>query len=97
MDNSKDVQDTFNHAIQIAERKNIIITGVKKLENFDSEEFFFESVMGYLLIKGNELELVKLDTFQGTLSIKGKINSLSYLEDTNKKENKESFLSKLFK
>ena len=97
MDNSKDVQDTFNHAIQIAERKNIIITGVKKLENFDSEEFFFESVMGYLLIKGNELELVKLDTFQGTLSIKGKINSLSYLEDTNKKEYKESFLSKLFK
>ena len=78
------------------ERKNIIVTGVKKLDNFDENEFFAESIMGHILIKGEGLELLKLDTFQGTLSIKGKINSISYLE-SNKKEKEENMFSKLFK
>ena len=97
MDKAKEVENTFNHSIQIGERKTLYITGVKKLENFDNEEFFLESVLGYILIKGEELELIKLDTFQGTLSIKGKINSVNYLEEGNKKLKAESVLSKLFK
>ena len=52
--------------------------------------------MGYILIKGIDLELVKLDTYQGTLSIKGIINSFSYL-DNNKKNKSESVINKLFK
>lgn len=91
------LENNFNHSIQISERKNVVITGVKKLENFDSKEFFLESVMGYILIKGEGLELLKLDTFGGTLSIKGVIDSFSYLDSNGKKLNKESMLTKLFK
>ena len=97
MDKAKEIETSFNHTIQASERKNIIITGVKKLENFDSEEFFLESIMGFILIKGENLELIKLDTFQGTLSIKGKIISFNYLEEGNKKVKAESILAKLFK
>lgn len=97
MDKAKEFENTFNHNIQVTERKNIIISGVKKLENFNKEEFFLESTMGFLLIKGNDLELVKLDTFQGTLSIKGKINSFNYFEEGVKKQKGESLVSKLFK
>lgn len=97
MDKARDIENSFNHAVSINERKNVLITGVKKLENFDSKEFFLESIMGFVLIKGEGLELIKLDTFQGTLSIKGKVNSLNYLEAGGKKVNKESMLSKLFK
>ncbi len=97
MDKSKAIENNFNHAIQISERNNVLITGVKKLENFDNKEFFLESIMGFILIKGEELELIKLDTFQGTLSIKGKVNSLNYLESGGKKASKEGMLSKLFK
>ncbi len=96
MDKSKEM-DGINHAVQINERKSIVLTGVKKLDNFDSKEFFLDSVMGYILIKGEGLELIKLDTFQGTLSIKGKINSLNYLESGGKKPLKEGMISKLFK
>ena len=92
-----DVETTFNHSIQLNERKTMYITGVKKLENFDNEEFFLESLMGFVLIKGENLELIKLDTFQGTLSIKGKINSYNYLDEGSKKVKNESVLSKLFK
>ncbi len=97
MDKRDELGNSFNHAVSINERKNVLITGVKKLENFDSKEFFLESIMGFILIKGEGLELIKLDTFQGTLSIKGKVNSLNYLESGGKKANKESMLSKLFK
>ena len=86
-----------NHNISITGRKNINITGVKKIDNFDENEFLLETNMGYLLIKGNNLEIIKLDTYQGDISIKGKIDSLNYTESTNKKQKNESVLSKLFK
>lgn len=96
MDKMKDGIE-LNHAVQISERKNITITGVKKLESFDKREFFLESVMGFVLIKGEGLELIKLDTWEGILSIKGKVNGLNYIEGTGKKASGESMLSKLFK
>ena len=49
------------------------------------------------MIKGNSLEIIKLDTYQGDVSIKGKIDSLNYLENSKKQEKQESVLSKLFK
>lgn len=97
MDKDKEITSSVNHAIQIIERKNVLITGVKRIENFDSKEFFIESTHGFILIKGEELELVKLDTFQGNLNIKGKVNSLIYIDEAGKKAKGESVISKLFK
>ena len=91
------IESNIGHKIEINERKTAVISGVKKLESFDSKEFFFESVMGYIVIKGEGLELIKLDTRDGNLSIKGKVNSLTYLSAGGKKVKEESMLSKLFK
>ena len=88
---------TYNHSVTLNERKNIMITGVKKIDSFDDEEFLLETNMGYIVIKGTSLEIIKLDTYQGNVAIKGKINSLSYMEGSNKKEKEESIFSKLFK
>ncbi len=88
---------TNNHNISINQRKSIAITGVKKIENFDENEFLLETNMGFILIKGSNLEIIKLDTFQGDVSIKGKIDSLNYLENSKKAEKSESVFSKLFK
>ena len=88
---------TGNHNINIVQRKNISISGVKKIENFDENEFMLETNMGYLNIKGTNLEIIKLDTYQGDVSIKGKVNSINYLENSKSKENKESVFTKLFK
>ncbi len=88
---------TLNHAVTINERKNLIISGVKKIDSFDNEEFLMETNMGYVVIKGQELEIIKLDTFQGNVSIKGKINSLNYMDNPNKKDKEDGIFSKLFK
>ena len=53
--------------------------------------------MGTLLLKGSNLELLKLDTHDGNVKIKGKINSYQYLEKTGTKPKEESFIAKLFK
>ena len=42
--------------------------------------------MGYLKVKGNDLDIVKLDTYQGNVSIKGKANSITYSDGTHEKE-----------
>ena len=86
---------SFTHSINVTERKNIVISGVKKIDNFDENEFMIETTMGYLKITGSELEIIKLDTYQGNVSIKGKIDSLSYKDNSKNKE--DSFISKLFK
>lgn len=87
---------SFSHSITLNERKNIIITGVKKINNFDEEEFFLETSMGNLSIKGEELEIIKLDTYQGNVSIKGRVDSIIYSEGE-KKSKESGVLSKLFK
>ena len=85
---------SLNHNISIQERKNIMITGVKKIDSFDNEEFLLETTMGNIVIRGHELEIIKLDTYQGSVSIKGTINSLTYSDGTKKDE---GVFSKLFK
>ncbi len=91
-----DTISSLTHGVTLSERKNIIITGVKKIDSFDEEEFNLETTMGDLIIKGEELEIIKLDTYQGNVSIKGKIDSLIYKEN-NKKNKENGVFNKLFK
>lgn len=85
-----------NNIISINERKSIVITGVKKIESFDNEEFLLNTNLGAILLKGENLEMIKLDTLEGNVSIKGKIDALQYL-DSNIKSKESSLFNKLFK
>ena len=96
MDKQENSISNYNHGISLLERKNLVITGVKKIENFDKEQFVLETVMGFIIVKGEDLELVKLDTLQGNVSIKGTVNALYYAEDINKKK-EDSIFNRLFK
>jgi len=85
-----------SHEIKIVDRSSILLTGIKKITSFDNEEFLMESTMGIILLKGEALEIIKLDTHDGNVKIKGKINSFNYLESKTKSK-EESLLAKLFK
>ena len=89
--------NNYTQSINVLERKNILVTGVKKIESFDDEEFLMETVMGFLVLKGEGLELLKLDTLQGNVSIKGLLKSFSYLDENMKKDKENSIISRLFK
>lgn len=87
--------DNTKHEVKVIDRNLIYLSGISKIISFDSEEFLMESVMGIILLKGQDLEIVKLDTHDGKVSIKGIINSMIY--DDGKKKETESFIGKIFK
>jgi len=84
------------HNVKINNRKEMEITGVKEVDSFDNEEFLLETVMGYLIIRGQNLQLKNLDVGSGAVSIKGKIYEFSYV-DGDSQEKAKGFFSKLFK
>lgn len=86
--------NSINHVVKMIERKNIVISGIKKIVSFDDKQFLFESIMGNIVIKGSNLEMIKLDTIDGNVSIKGTIDSMNYIDD---KKISDSIITKLFK
>ncbi len=97
MDKQENNIGNYNHGISLLERKSLVITGVKKIDNFDNSQFILETIMGFMIVKGSDLELIKLDTLQGNVSIKGTVNSISYAEENSKKDKEDSIFSRLFK
>lgn len=82
--------------VKIIDRSSITLTGINKIVSFDDEEFLMESNMGNIRLLGEGLELLRLDTNEGNVKIKGKINSFTYLEGKLKSK-EESMITKLFK
>ncbi len=96
MNKDTDKLGLTSHNISITERQNIQINGVTKIDSFDNDEFLLETELGTLGIKGKGLEIIKLDTYEGTIAIKGVIDALSYF-DTPKSKKENSVISRLFK
>ena len=91
----ENVIDNTKHEVKLIDRGVIYLSGIDKIVSFDDQEFLMESVMGTIDLKGEDLEIIKLDTHDGVVSIKGMVNSITY--DDGKKKDKESFIGKLFK
>ena len=84
------------HDIVMRGRKLLEITGVRQVESFDNEEFLLETTMGFLAIKGENLQMKNLDVDSGVVSIKGKIYDLVYV-DPPSGDKAKGFFGKLFK
>lgn len=84
--------------IKLIERKKLEITGIKKIESLNSEEFLIDTSLGLLHVRGDNLEMQQLDIERGNLWISGIISVVEYIElkDKSKKE-KSSLFSKAFK
>ncbi len=96
MDKNDSSINNYSQSINLLERKTLVITGVKKIDTFDKLHFILDTTMGYMVVKGEELELVRLDTMAGNVTIKGTINSLEYIAEGNKKNKDEGIFSRLF-
>lgn len=83
--------------ISLKDRKKLEITGVKKIDSLNSEEFLIETTLGLLLVRGAELEMQHLDIEKGILWITGTVYLLEYIDGTKSKKEKSSFIGKVFK
>ncbi|MFA9559794.1 sporulation protein YabP [Evansella sp. AB-rgal1] len=85
-----------DHQIIMKGRKTLEISGVKQVESFDNEEFLLETIMGYLSIRGQHLQMKNLDVDSGNVSIQGRVDDLVYLDEQHGGKSKGLF-GKLFK
>lgn len=88
--------NAVEHDVIMRGRKLLDITGVKQVESFDNEEFILETVMGFLSIRGQNLQMKNLDVEKGIVSIKGKVFDLVYVDDQSGDKAK-GFFSKIFR
>ena len=96
MNKDTDKVELMNHNITINERQNLLISGITKIDSFDNEEFLLETSAGPIGVNGKDLEIIKLDTYEGTIMIKGIIDGLTYL-DSGKTKKENSMITRLFK
>ena len=92
------IQETKNtqknpHCVTMENRKNLILSGIKEVDNYDENTVELCTEMGRLIIKGENLNIKKLNLDFGDLEVDGKISSLVY---SNEKP-KNGFFSKIFK
>ncbi len=59
-------------------RKNLRISGVKDIDSFSESKIVLNTSLGELVIKGEELHILKLETETGDFSLIGHVNSLVY-------------------
>lgn len=90
--------DLKNHHVMVKNRESLDVTGIKKIESLNAKEFILETVLGYMTIEGDNLEMINLNTNSGELNIKGYVNTIKYHEKLGTTDaKKESFFTKLFK
>lgn len=83
--------------ITLKDRKKLEITGVKKIDSLNSNEFLVNTTLGILLIRGEDLEMQHLDIERGILWITGLVYAMEYIENTKKAKEKQGFFGKVFK
>lgn len=79
------------HSLLIEDRKNITITDVVDVESFDEENILMVLAGGGLVIRGENLQIQKLDVEEGKAAVTGTFVSVAY---TAKKEKQEGSLLK---
>ena len=97
MDNQIHFEQTPYHHVYLKDRKTLELTGIKKIESFDSLEFLIETSLGFLNITGTELSLTRLDQEKCEVSIKGNIDAISYVSNKKNQKGKDTMLNKLLK
>lgn len=94
MENNKEQkQQEKEQLIVLSNKKNLSVTGTKKIISLKPDLIQLDTVYGYLIISGNNLELIKLDNTTTRAEISGNIDSLRFVEG----KNKEPLFRKIFK
>lgn len=89
--------DEKNVQSLLLENKEVLnVTGVENVDNFNDEIVVLITNKGRLTIKGEKLNISKLNVDEGKLVVKGVINSLVYSDYEGQRE-KVSLVKKLFK
>lgn len=92
----KDYNNTVpaaEHRLELVGRERLTVSGVEDVDRFDETGIVMSTSAGMLVISGEELHIGKLALDGGELHVDGRIDSVSYEEDT---QGRGGFFSRLF-
>jgi sporulation protein YabP len=84
------------HQVKLEDRRQLVITGVVHVDNYDDSEITLQTTLGVLVIKGEDLNISVLNLENGTLNVSGQVNQLAYSDAAGGKKGK-GLLQKLLK
>jgi len=84
---------TWRHQVILVDREEMTIDGVLSLGSYDEKEVVMETEQGLLMVKGEGLNIKKLNLDKSNIIVDGVIKSISYDDSAhNKKGLLERFL-----
>lgn len=91
-----EIKESFkNQNILVEDRNKVTITGVEQVESFNDNTIILRTIKGGMVIKGEGLNVGKLNLDDGNVKIDGNINGISYIDkDISQKGN---IIGKIFK
>ncbi len=73
------------HCLILSERKQLSLTGVDDVMNFDDKTVEISTELGMMTVEGDEIHIEKLDILKKELVLCGKISAIFYTDKTVKK------------
>ncbi|CCQ97333.1 Sporulation protein YabP [[Clostridium] ultunense Esp] len=91
-----DIKGSFkNQNILVEDRNKVTITGVEQVESFNDNTIILKTIKGSMIIKGEELNVGKLNLDDGNIKIDGIINGINYMDKD--LSQRGSIIGKIFK
>lgn len=70
----------LSHRLCLNERKELTMTGATEVVSFDDTTVVLRTVLGTLVIQGQELQLKTLSLEGGQVTVEGNVSTLAYEE-----------------
>ena len=90
-------QSNRRQNIILEDREMLSLSGVEHVENFNDNMVVVNTIKGLLTIKGQSLNISKLNLEDGNVTIEGAITSIVYSEKASSGTKGNGLLSKMFK
>lgn len=74
----KGKENNIPHNIILENRHELRISGVNDIDSFTESRIVLNTVLGELVIKGDDLHILSLITETGDFSMNGKVSCLTY-------------------
>ena len=71
-------EQSLFHKLTLDERKNLTMTGVTEVVSFDENTVVLRTVLGTLVVQGQQLQLKNLTLDGGNVAVEGEISGLNY-------------------
>ena len=95
---NKQPTNSKQHSVSIMQRQRAHLEGILEVVSFDAQEVILETVCGTLSIDGSDLHLTEWNTENGTATLSGQVDAITYFDKKpNEAAPKSKLLGKLFK